>query len=183
MKRGDFFTDSKLKSILNHAYFVPLPESITKDEETGVYRQKILPLDAPLYFIPPPKKVEEEQQKVSEKEESVIKHKSVLFTDSVDGSDIEVDEEDTVLTSPSPPPLSSDTLAISDSKRRFSSSGSDDDLMLDIVGDEDIMDAIQPWKMRLLQSDKKKRKRDNQITAPEEEEPSKKKPKKSVRFA
>lgn len=50
-KRGDFFRDSKLQSILNHAHFVPLPDTVSKDEQ-GKYRQKIVPLDAPLDFVP-----------------------------------------------------------------------------------------------------------------------------------
>ncbi|RCH91537.1 hypothetical protein CU098_003159, partial [Rhizopus stolonifer] len=55
LKRGDFFADSKLRHILNHAAFVPLPPLVSQDKQTGLYYQPIQSLKTPLLFMPPQK--------------------------------------------------------------------------------------------------------------------------------
>jgi hypothetical protein len=223
LKRGDFFADSKLRNILNHAYFVQLPKTIEKDEETGQYHQKIVPLDAPLYFVPKKKPIvredeigqEEEQQqhddidmeeeeednamRLEEEDQQQPQVRKVLFPDDSSDDDIDVDEgeeeeqEEQPLSIPHTPQMK--TFSYYDNEERNNSS-TDDDLLLDIEGEEDVMDTVQPWKMRLLESDKKKRKRedsaspvpaqhlDNEADVEEEDgELSNKRIKKAVRFA
>ena len=139
---GEFFTDSKLKNILNHAIFVPLPNTITKTEDNA-YFQKIDLLDTPLYFVPPSVVSKRKRDELSEHQDVAMedepvkikkKKRKVMFSD-----DISTAMDAPLSISPS---LKSDTHA-------------EEDLELEIVGDEDIMDAIQPWKLRLLQSEKR----------------------------
>lgn len=175
LKRGDFFADSKLRNILNHAIFVPLPKIIMQDEETGRYHQKIVALDAPLYFVPRKKKAsreendledqQQEQDIVMEEEEQQAVKKTLFPPDSSDEDELDVDEqkEEEPLSIPHTPQLK--TYSYYEDEINNNNSSSDDDLMLDIEGDNDTMDNMHPWKMRLLESEKKSRKRQRSSSA------------------
>jgi hypothetical protein len=179
---------------LNHARFVPLPSTVTKDEDTGTYYQSIDLLDAPLYFVPRKDRIKENQDDLESGDtiqSSILGeagHASDILDDQV--SDIDVDElgnqEEKVLMASQLSARQSDKVDLLDSGT--------DALELDIEGDDDVMDHIQPWKMRLHDESMRKqfsspqpiqvgkRKRSASPTAPQQESQPKK-PKKSVRFA
>jgi hypothetical protein len=182
LKRGYFFADSKLRSILNHAHFVPLPDTIYKNEETGEYQQKIISLDAPLDFVPKKPVIVKTKELVKD----YINETEAPFTlpmqisspslasisdQYCNTSDINVDATD---DEDEEPPQTQhriftgasklyDVLGQSISSNSSKNQDSDDDMLLDIEGDEDVMDHIQPWKIRMM--DEQKRSQDKKKPA------------------
>lgn len=180
LKRGDFFADSKLRSILNHARFVPLPKSIHKDQVTGKYRQSIVPLDAPLDFVP--KKAFATAEIVG----STDNIQEVPLAASMQPSLVlSFNEMNHMYDESNVDDMSDDEHAIQQDAQTFTGAfdvhdddfdqGSrssivsqfeedEDDTILDIEGDNDTMGSISPWKLRLL--DEEKRRRVQQTSSP-----------------
>ncbi|KAL9559443.1 hypothetical protein PS6_000765 [Mucor atramentarius] len=176
LKRGDFFADSKLRNILNHAYFVPLPESIYHDKVTGEYRQKVVPLDAPLDFVPrkpsAPAEAEDPSTHYTQEKPLTLSMQSPSsslssdMTHTYDEFNIDVDafdEEDGHSMQEEPQTFTGAFDGRDDLEQGSISSASqheeedDTDMILDIEGDEDVMDSIPPWKMRLMDQEKHRR--------------------------
>ncbi|KAI8637325.1 SNF2 family N-terminal domain-containing protein [Parasitella parasitica] len=166
LKRGDFFADSKLRNILNHAHFVPLPDSVRKNRETGEYQQKIVPLDAPLYLVP--KKTISSEPKNTLGNDTIVTESSVQFSSAIlpkqdyDISDIDVDETGDIEVEQFQFQNQTFTDAFEShgeydqsSQSSNCSSQDDHDMTLDIVGDGDVTNHIQPWKMRLMDEQKR----------------------------
>ncbi|KAK4520687.1 uncharacterized protein ATC70_006565 [Mucor velutinosus] len=172
LKRGEFFADSKLRNILNHARFVPLPRTIYKDHETGEYRQKIMPLDAPLDFVPKKPSV------TADTVEGMDNTQGASLTESIqsplalspsdmrqmyDEFDIDVDASDQdeghsiqqdAHTFTGAFDVHGDSLEHSSSNSSAGQQEDESDIILDIEGDGDIMDSIPPWKLRLMAKEK-----------------------------
>lgn len=178
MKRGDFFTDSKLRDILNHAHFVPVPDTLIKDKN-GQYYQKIVPLEAPLEFVP---------LKYRARQASVEENTFTATPSSVelhDDVDIEFSEDDDAMRET---PETSVDDSIVDIPQNTT------EPLLDIEGDDDAMDRVSPWKIRLTElrkpsplvhqeepTDSKRKRLPSESPPPVQTNPNKKK--KSVRFA
>jgi len=177
LKRGDFFADSKLRSILNHARFVPLPKSIHQDPVTGEYRQSIVPLDAPLDFVPkkPPATAEivastdniqkatlaasmQSPPALSFSEMNHVYHEPNVDVDTSDDEHV-IHQDAQTFTG---------AFDVHDDDFDQSSASQfeedEDDMILDIEGDDDTMGSIPPWKLRLL--DEEKRRRVKQTASP-----------------
>lgn len=154
LKRGDFFKDSKLKNILNHARFVPLPKTVIKEEDTGAYYQHINLLEAPLYFVPQRRK--HLTGPILENQATLMEH-DILTTSSsapedmdyisttIEDTDVDIDESDIEDETIIQAPQSSAKQSIEWDLLHKES----EELELDIEGENDVMDRIQPWKIRL----------------------------------
>lgn len=184
---------------MNHARFVPLPSTVIKDEETGTYHQNIDLLDAPLYFVPRKYKQKEpeaikEDQGIMIEQDVLAKPEDLVLKDAdIDVDDSDNEEETATLTSQSSMTRQSSEFDLLDK-------GSDE-LELDVEGDDDVMDYVQPWKMRLHDEKIRKQlvgnsqakptqippqvdKRNRSPSSPlQEDTPQPKKKKKSLRFA
>ncbi|CEP16924.1 hypothetical protein [Parasitella parasitica] len=171
LKRGDFFADSKLRNILNHAHFVPLPNSVHKNAETGKYQQKIVPLDEPLYFVA--NKIISNEPKgfldnaITATETPIQASSATTLKPVYEKSDIDVEETDDLEIEHFHSQNRTFIKALekhgeyNHSSQASSCASQDDlDMTLDIEGDEDATDYIQPWKMRLM--DEQKRSKVNQ---------------------
>ncbi|KAL9551487.1 hypothetical protein MBANPS3_004229 [Mucor bainieri] len=187
LKRGDFFADSKLRNILNHARFVPLPKSIHKDEATGEYRQKIVPLDAPLDFVPkkpsPTTALVESTSNTQDTALNASIHSPLALSPGAleqmyDEFDVDVDASDgeqyqgsiqqndyaQTFTGAFTSVYEDDLEQTSSNSSAIQQEDDEDDMILDIEGDDDVMDSIPPWKLRLM--DKEKRHRIKQTQSP-----------------
>lgn len=187
LKRGDFFADSKLRNILNHARFVPLPACVYKNKETGEYQQKIVPLDVPLEFVPNKK-----EEPTKETQEATLMEPMPLLSNSTkqqqweeEGYDssifsINVDDNDQLLMETQNRTFTnaSDVIDYFEQSSSNSSEEQDDDdsdIILDIEGDMDVMDNIQPWKVRLMdqqKQDKSKKKTSHKRKYPKSPSPT-----------
>lgn len=161
---------------MNHAYFVPLPESIYHDKVTGEYRQQVVPLDAPLDFVPrkpsAPAEAEDASTHYTQEKPLTVSMQSPLsslsseVTHTYDEFNIDVDasdEEDGHSMQEEPQTFTGAFDGRDDLEQSSISSASqheeedDTDMILDIEGDEDVMDSIPPWKMRLMDQEKHRR--------------------------
>ncbi|GAN03723.1 snf2 family helicase [Mucor ambiguus] len=177
LKRGDFFADSKLRNILNHARFVPLPKAIYKDQVTGAYWQKIVPLDRPLDFVPNGpslaagivKNTDDTQEApLAESMQLPLTLSSSEMNQIYDEFDVDVDASDQEEEKDS---IQEDAQTFTgafnvhedylDQTSSISSTSQheddEDDIILDIEGDDDAMDSIPPWKLRLMDQEKRYR--------------------------
>ncbi|KAI8969093.1 hypothetical protein BDF20DRAFT_893222 [Mycotypha africana] len=170
LKRGDFYTDSKLKDILNHAYFVPLPDSITQEESTGIFRQRIVPFNAPLWFVQKKRALNDEQIDSNKVEGNAISNSNVTtfyaetprrttVNDAEVDNDIDVELDDgiTSLNDESNANVGEESVkpAIKEEESIQLILKDEDEPLLDIEGDDDVMDHVQPWKIRLMEQPKR----------------------------
>ncbi|KAI8381524.1 P-loop containing nucleoside triphosphate hydrolase protein [Radiomyces spectabilis] len=84
-KTTEFYSDTKLRGILNHARFVPLPNHITYSPTDQAFHQKITLLKAPLYFMPSRKQDQEIGKVPATETPPVLDHETL---------DVELVEED-----------------------------------------------------------------------------------------